>query len=72
MRDSDVNINRVYNTLSEFLIEVKLTEQQDKIAQIVTDSAGTQMKPMAYDEYVNASKGQRQGHRQGHQRQSYA
>ena len=43
--------------LSEFLIEVKLSEEQDKIAQIVTGSNGAQMKPTAYDEYVNASKG---------------
>ena len=45
------------NMVSEFLIEVKLSEQQDKIAQIVTGANGTQMKPTAYDEHVNASKG---------------
>ena len=45
-------------TLSEFLIELKLNEEQEKITQIVvTGSSGTQVKPSAYDEYVNASKG---------------
>ena len=43
--------------LSEFLIEVKLNEEQDKITQIVTGDNNTQMKPTAYDEYINASKG---------------
>ena len=42
--------------LSEFLIELKLNEEQEKITQIVTGNSGTQMKPSAYDEYVNASK----------------
>ena len=56
MRDSDI-MDRVYNMLSEFLIEVKLSEEQDKTAQTVTGANGTQMKPTTYDEYVNASKG---------------
>ena len=43
--------------LAEFLIELKLNEEQDKInlAQIVTGSSGTARHSM-YDEYVNASK----------------
>ena len=48
--------------LSEVLmiIEVKLSEEQDKIAQTVTGSNGAQMKPTTYDEYVNASKAKTQ------------
>ena len=42
--------------LAEFLIELKLNEEQDKIAQIVTGSSGAAKHSM-YDEYVNASKG---------------
>ena len=42
--------------LSEFLIELKLNEEQgEKITQIVTGASGTQMKPSAYDEYINAT-----------------
>ena len=40
--------------LSEFLMELKLNAEQEKITQIVTSSSGTHMKPSAYDEYVNA------------------
>ena len=36
--------------------ELKLHEEQDKIAQIVTGSSGT-VKHSMYDEYINASKG---------------
>ena len=43
--------------LSEFLIELKLNEEQEKMTQIVTGSSGTQMKPSGYDEYMNANKG---------------
>ena len=63
MRDPDITLDRVYNMLSEFLTEVKhsrglqLSEEQGRIAQIATGANGTQMKPTAYDEYVNASKG---------------
>ena len=57
MRDSDMTLDRVYSMLSEFLIEVKLSEEQDKIAQTVTGAEGTQMKPTEYDEYVNANRG---------------
>ena len=42
--------------LSEFLIELKLNEEQ-KITQTVTGSSNAQTKPSAYDEHVNASKG---------------
>ena len=31
LRDSDITLDRVYNMLSEFLIELKLNEEQDKI-----------------------------------------
>ena len=57
MRDSDITLDRVYNMLFEFLIEVKRSEEQDKIAQIVTSANAAQMKPTTYDMYVNASKG---------------
>ena len=46
--------------LSGFLIEVKLNEEQDKITQIVTGVNDTQVKPSAYDEHINASKGKAQ------------
>ena len=42
--------------LAEFLIDLKLNEKQDKIAQIVIGSSGA-AKHSIYDEYVNASKG---------------
>ena len=45
---------------SEFLIEVKLNEESDKITQTMTGANNTQMKPTAYDEYINASKGKTQ------------
>ena len=38
--------------LSEFLIELKLNEEQEKITQIVIGSSGTQMKPSAYEEHM--------------------
>ena len=41
--------------LAEFLIELKLHEEQDKIAQIVTGTTGT-VKHSMYVEYINASK----------------
>ena len=56
MRNSDMNMDRVYSMLSEFLIEVKLTEEKDKITQVATGSTNAQVKPTAHDEYVNASK----------------
>ena len=49
-------MDRVYVTLAELLIELKLNEEQDKITQIVTSTSGA-VKHSMYDEYVNASKG---------------
>ena len=60
LRDSDITLDRVYATLSEFLIELKLNEEQEKINQIVTGNSGAQMKPSACDKYINASKGKMQ------------
>ena len=42
--------------LAEFLIELKLHEEQDKIAQIVTGSSST-VKHSMYDAYINPSQG---------------
>ena len=39
-QDSDITMDGAYNLLSEFLIEVKLAEEQGKISQIATGSAG--------------------------------
>ena len=55
LRESSITLDRVYTMLAEFLIELKLNEEQDKIAQIVTGSSGT-VKHSMYDEYINASK----------------
>ena len=49
--DSSITLDRVYNMLAEFLIELKLSEEQDKIS-----SSGS-VKLSMYDEYINASKG---------------
>ena len=38
IRDSDITLDRVYTMLSEFLIELKLNEEHEKITQIVTGS----------------------------------
>ena len=57
LRDSDITLDQVYNMRSDFLIELKLNEEQEKITQIVTGGSGTQMKPSAHDEYINVSKG---------------
>ena len=56
LRESNITLDRVYAVLAEFLIELKLHEEQDKIAQIVTGSSST-VKHSMYDEYINASKG---------------
>ena len=56
LRESNLTLERVYAMLAEFLIELKLHEEQDKIAQIVTGSSST-VKHSMYDEYINASKG---------------
>ena len=36
LSDSDITLDRICSMLSEFLIEVKLSEEQGKITQIVT------------------------------------
>ena len=56
MRESDLTLERVYTMLAEFLIELTLHEEQDKIAQIVTGSSST-VKHSMYDDYISASKG---------------
>ena len=56
LRDSNITPDRVYVMLAEFLIELKLNEEQDKITQIVTRSNGA-VKHSMNDEYVNASEG---------------
>ena len=56
LRESSLTLERVYAMLAEFLIELKLHEEQDKIAQTVTGSSST-VKHSMYDEYINASKG---------------
>ena len=38
LRESNLTLERVYAMLAEFLIELRLHEEQDKIAQIVTGS----------------------------------
>ena len=54
LRESNITMDRVYVMLAEFLVELKLNEEQDKIAQIVTGSNGA-VKHSMYDEYINAS-----------------
>ena len=54
--ESSITLDRVYTMLAKFLIELKLNEEQDKIAQIVTGSSSSAKHSMC-DEYVNASKG---------------
>ena len=56
LRESNITLDRVYAMLAEFLIELKLHEEQDKISQIVTGPSST-IKHSMYDEYINASKG---------------
>ena len=56
LRESNITLDGVYAMLAEFLIELKLHEEQDKIAQIVTGSSST-VKHSMYDEYIYASKG---------------
>ena len=57
LRESNITLDRVYAMLAEFLIELKLHEEQDKFAQIVTGSSST-VKHSMYDEHISASKGQ--------------
>ena len=56
LHEYSITLDRVYTMLAEFFIELKLHEEQDKIAQIVTGSSGTAEHFMS-DEYTNASKG---------------
>ena len=58
LRDSDITLDRIHVMLSEFLIEAKLSDERGKITQIVTGASRAQMKPTAYDEHINASKGE--------------
>ena len=48
LRESSLTLESVYAMLAEFLIELKLHEEQDKIAQIVTGSSST-VKHSMYD-----------------------
>ena len=41
LRESNLTLERVYAMLAEFLIELRLHEEQEKIAQIVTGSSST-------------------------------
>ena len=61
LRDSDITLDRVCSMLSDFLLELKLNDEQKKITQIVTGSGNAQMKPSAHDVYVDASKVQLKG-----------
>ena len=54
LRESNITLDRVYAMLVEFLIELKLHEEQDKIAQIVTGSSST-----VHSMYDEPSKGDR-------------
>ena len=56
LRESNLTLDRVYAMLAEFLIELRLHEEQDEITQIVTGSSSS-VKHSMYDEYINASKG---------------
>ena len=56
LRESNLTLERVYSMLAEFLIELRLHEEQDKIAQTVTGTSST-VKHSMYEEYINASKG---------------
>ena len=61
LRESNITLDRVYTMLAEFLMELKLHQQQDKIAQILTGSSGT-AKHSTYDEYITC-QGKRQTRR---------
>ena len=67
LRDSNLTLERVYAMLAEFLIELRVYEEQDKITQIVTGSS-TAVKHSMYDEYVSASKGKVPAKGKGKQR----
>ena len=57
MRDSDITMKRIYAMLAEFLIELRVVEEQEKITQIVNGMTAGTLKPTLYDEYISASKG---------------
>ena len=67
LRESNLTLDRVYAMLAEFLIELRLHEEQDKITQIVTGSS-TSVKHSMYEEYINASKGKVPAKGKGKQR----
>ena len=56
LRESNLTLQRVYAMLAEFLIELRLHDEQDKIAQIVTGSSST-VKHSMYEEYITGRKG---------------
>ena len=56
LRESNLTLDRVYAMQAEFLIELRLHEEHNKITQVVTGSS-TSVKHSMYDEYVSASKG---------------
>ena len=64
LRESNITLDRVYTMLAEFLIELRLNEEQDKITQMasqfVTGSNGAAKHSM-YDEYINAKGGDGRG-----------
>ena len=68
LRESNLTLERVYAMLAEFLIELRLHEEQDKITQIVTGSS-TSVQHSMYDEYINASKGKVPAKGKGKQRE---
>ena len=39
LRDSDITLDRIYSMLSEFMIELRLNEEQEKITQLSLDPA---------------------------------
>ena len=51
LRESNLTLERVYA-----MLELRLHEEQDKIAQIVTGTSST-VKHSMYEEYINASNG---------------
>ena len=67
-RESSLTLDRVYAMLAEFLIELRLHEEQDKITQIATGSSSS-VKHSMYDEYINASKGKLPAKEKGKQRE---
>ena len=56
LRKSNLTLDGVYAILAEFLIELRLHEEQDKITQIVNGSS-TPVKHSMYDEYAVQARG---------------